>query len=223
MVEMFLADLFEFLKSLPNLLNVSACNIDMAIYLPRSDLLILLPAKCGSTWIRRAVTTLNDAHYFLGPRELRGHGTLAFYGRNFSKIAAFIRHPYTWHVSYWNYRTFVLGFWEPERAPMDRACSHLPFSQYVACVYANLPNCVGDYYSRFIGPPNARISFIGKLESLESDFTRLLTESGVSFDVERLSAIPKANVQHTRHEDASLRHLVFQHEAKLYQEFQYSV
>ena len=194
----------------------------MAIYIPKGDLLILLPAKCGSTWIRRAVTALEDTYYFLGPRELRGHGTLGFYGDNFSKIAAFIRHPYTWHVSYWNYRTSVLGYWEPERVPIDKCCANLPFSDYMACVYNKFPNCVGDYYSRFIGPPKKRVSFVGKLESIETDFIRLLTSVGVTYNRERLSTLPRANVQDDKHEDSSLRDLVFQHETQLYQEFQYS-
>lgn len=193
----------------------------MAIYIPRVDMLILLPAKCGSTWLRRAATAVEEPYYFLGPRELRGHGTLGFYGSNFSHIAAFIRHPYTWHVSYWNYRTSVLGYWEPDRAPMDKFCAKLPFSDYMTCVYKNVPHCVGDYYSRFIGPSKSRINFVGKLESIETDFIRLLTNRGVNFNRQRLSAIPHANAQNNKQENSSLRQLVYEHEAELYEEFEY--
>jgi len=193
----------------------------LAIYIPNRNALILLPAKCGSSWLRKACTNLSEQVIFLGPRELRGHGGLEFYGRNFDQIAAFIRHPFEWHVSYWNYRTYVKSFWEPERAPVDRDCGMRPFDDYIKCVYSNYPNRVSDYFARFIGETGNRIDFIGKLEHLNEDFSKLAIAWDLGLD-QRAHDLTPINKQTKKYFDPSLSELVYESEKHLYLEFGYS-
>lgn len=192
----------------------------MAIYFPSRDALLLLPAKCGSSWLRGISTTVKEPAIFLGPLELRSHGGLDFYGRHFAQIAAFIRHPFEWHVSYWNYRTYVRGYWEPDRAPVDRDCGARPFDEYIECVYAHYPTRVSDYFARFIGTNENRIDFIGKLESIRYDFELLATAWELGLTV-KPSTLPAVNAQEKKETNPNLRELVFESEKSLYLEFGY--
>ena len=195
----------------------------MAIYFVDYDALLLLPAKCGSNWLKHATSQLKLRHVLLGPMELRSHGGLSFYGKDFKTIAAFVRHPFDWHISYWNYRTNVLGQWEPDRAPVDKMCGELNFKDYIECVYKHFPNRVEEYFSRFIGEQGDRIAFVGRLENLDLDYLSLLKLIGVNVSDIDLQGIPAKNVQHNREKDDSLRHIVFENERKFYREFGYDI
>lgn len=63
----------------------------MAIYFPHSNSLLLLTPKTGTVWVREALKRSGVYHIAIGPPELRFHGYLSLFGREFSGIAAFVR------------------------------------------------------------------------------------------------------------------------------------
>lgn len=164
----------------------------MALYFPNSNAVLLLIPKTGSQWVREAVRRCGVYHINLGPEELRGHGYLALYGREFSAIGAFVRHPVSWHKSYWSYRNSNSSKWD-KRWKIDRLCGSVDFEEYVERVTTLLPNFTQHLYENFVGPPSAPISFIGKQENLKNDLVTFLKSLDEHFDIEAIEETPFIN------------------------------
>jgi hypothetical protein len=100
----------------------------MAIFLPRTNSLILEVPHTGSKWVRPAVQQAGIPFQQIGPAEWKGHGALRVHGRRFSFIACFVRSPVDWYRSYWAYR--MDRGWHPE-VELDRVCQSESFDAFV--------------------------------------------------------------------------------------------
>lgn len=164
----------------------------MAIYFPNSNSLFLLVPKTGTVWLQNALKNNGVYHIVLGPKELRGHGYLALYGRGFNKIGAIVRHPVSWHASYWSYRNSKNSNWD-DRWEIDRLCSDTIFESYVAKITKLLPQFTSNLYEKFVGPESHPIDFIGKQESLADDLCKFLNLCGEYFNEDKLQKTSTAN------------------------------
>lgn len=164
----------------------------MALYFPNSNSLLLLTPKTGSVWVREALGYAGIYSLNLGPEQLRGHGYLALYGRNFETIGAFVRHPVTWHRSYWAYRTSGRSEWDM-RWDIDRQCWDSSFHLYVEKVCRNMPQFTSKLFARFVGPESDPISFIGRQENLVSDLCDFLHLCGETFSREKIEVVAPQN------------------------------
>jgi tetratricopeptide (TPR) repeat protein len=169
----------------------------MAIFLPRSDSVILEVTKSGSKWVRAAVTASGIPHEQIGPAELRGHGTLAVHGRQFRFICCFVRNPLTWYASYWGYR--MAGGWRTAYT-LDARCQHESFRQFIRSAVAELPGFLTRYFEEYTGPLGASIDFVGRQESLADDLVRALEMAGEDFDEVAIRATAPTNVGTVRPE-----------------------
>ncbi len=167
----------------------------MAIYLDRTDTLLLEIPRTGSKWIRAAVAGAGIPHRQVGPGEWRGHGDLAVHGRKFRTIAAFVRDPVTWYASYWARRQ-ERG-WRPRYA-LDRECNSASFDEFVRKSVTIFPGFLGHVYNRYVGTPARPISFIGRQESLSDDLADALRLAGEEFDEARLRAVRPTNISSSR-------------------------
>ncbi|WP_299293974.1 hypothetical protein [uncultured Tateyamaria sp.] len=136
----------------------------MAVYFPNTNSLLLLPPKAGSVWLRAVLVESKVFHVILGPEELRGHGRLALYGREFSAIGAFVRHPISWYHSYWRYRS-KNSTWD-ERWIIDADCASSSFEEFLQLVCSEHPGYLTNLFSEFTGAPENPIDYIGKTEFL---------------------------------------------------------
>lgn len=162
----------------------------MAVRLARSRTLILTPAKTGSTWLRQALTAAGVEWSEEGPPESQGQGGLEVHARAHEFVAAFVRHPVNWYMSYWSYR--MEGGWR-ERFHLDRTCRANDFTQFVRLVASNVPGFLGAMFERFCGPPEAPVEFIGRQERLAQDLATLLELRDEPFHEEALWSHPRAN------------------------------
>lgn len=112
------------------------------------------------------------------------------------------------------------GFWEPDRAPVDRDCGSRPFDEYLNCVYTKYPTRVSDYFARFIGAPGQRIDFVGKLESISDDFRKLSETWDISLS-DQVDEMSPINKQDQKQSNPELRDMVFTSEREFYSEFGY--
>lgn len=194
----------------------------MALYFPNSDSLLLLIPKTGSTWVREATQKAGVYAVPVGPEILRGHGYLSLSGRGFRHIGAFVRHPVSWHASYWAYRNSARSSWDM-RWKIDRLCQSDNFAEYVDRVTSSFPSFVGNLFSRFTGPENDPISFIGKQETLRSDLVRFLNICEEEYDAEVVEKLAPLNVD-TRLPEISdaLAHRILSSEQEALHRYGYS-
>ncbi len=162
----------------------------MAIYLPKTDALILLVPKSGSRWIEAAVREAKIDFEAIGPTELRGHGDLSVHGRNFSFICCFVRNPVEWYRSYWAYRNRT--GWETI-FPIDTICNNSCFSTFVERATSFLPGYVTRMYAMFAGSLRDPVDFVGKQENLKVDFLTALALAGEHVNEEVIRSIPVIN------------------------------
>ena len=167
----------------------------MAIHLPRSDTLILLPPKVGSTWIRAALQSANAEFIEVGTAEWRGHGDLAVHGRSYAFLSTFVRNPATWYRSYWAYR--MERGWRPH-FDLDRECHHGTFREFVRNVIVKFPGFLTRMFERYAGPTDNPVDFVGKQERLVEDLVLLLNNRGERFDEHALRSTEARNMTSTR-------------------------
>lgn len=104
---------------------------------------------------------------------------------------------------------------------MDRDCGARPFDDYLECVYQNYPNRVSSYFARFVGEPKRRIDFIGKLEHMNEDFSKLAASWDLGLN-QRICDLEAINKQSKKSFNPALRSIVYEAEKAFYLEFGYS-
>ncbi|MFC9438724.1 hypothetical protein [Nocardia sp. NPDC057030] len=168
----------------------------MAIRFVRSNALLLLVPKTGSTWIRSKLGELGIDVEYLGDPAMRDHDLLASFDRaQYSCVGAFVRNPIEWYRSYWAYR--MEKGWRP-RYPLDEHCASDDFETFVRKAVSVLPGALGNIYRSYVGPPDAEIDFIGHQERLAEDFAKFLRTIGEEFDESVLWRGPAVNATTTR-------------------------
>lgn len=152
----------------------------MAIHLTRSNALLLLTPKTGSTWIRRRIRELGIDFEDVGDPAMREHDLLDAFDRSrYSFVGAFVRDPLEWYRSYWSYR--MEKGWRPQY-PLDEHCESDDFETFVRRAVTLLPGALGNIYASYVGAPGEEIDFVGRQENLQEDFARFLELAGEKFD-----------------------------------------
>jgi Tfp pilus assembly protein PilF len=178
----------------------------MAIFLPRTNSLILEVPKTGSKWVRAAIQRTGIPFQQIGPAEWKGHGTLGIHGRDYSFIACFVRCPVDWYRSYWSYR--VAKGWHPE-VELDRFCEADAFEDFIRKASLLLPGVLTTIYDTYTGPREDPVDFIGKQENLPNDLVTALRMCGEKFDEELILCADRINQSSLRPEyPPELRELV---------------
>ncbi|MFB8274824.1 hypothetical protein [Nocardia colli] len=192
----------------------------MAIRFVRSNALLLLVPKTGSTWIRSKLGELGIEVEYLGDPAMRDHDLLASYDRaQYSCVGAFVRSPIEWYRSYWAYR--MEKGWRPQY-PLDEHCASEDFETFIRKAVSVLPGALGNIYRSYVGPPEAQIDFIGHQERLAEDFAKFLRTIGEDFDESVLSRGPAVNATTTRPEyPAELEELITLSEWETMERFGY--
>ncbi|MFI9062441.1 tetratricopeptide repeat protein [Streptomyces sp. NPDC053429] len=163
----------------------------MALHLTRSNALLLLTPKTGSTWIRKKIRELGIPVEEIGDPAMREHDLLADFDRSqYGFVGAFVRDPLEWYRSYWSYR--MEKGWRPQYA-LDEHCESDVFETFVRRAVTTLPGALGNIYSSYVGAPGEEVDFIGRQEDLQSDFARFLTLAGEDFDAEVLAQGSRVN------------------------------
>ncbi|HEV2150655.1 MAG TPA: tetratricopeptide repeat protein [Longimicrobiaceae bacterium] len=192
----------------------------MAIYLPRTDSILLEVPKTGSKWLREAVARAGVPSEQVGPPEWRGHGDLGVHGRGFRFIACFVRNPLTWYGSYFVYRMEKNG-WRPHLL-LDRTCASDTFRGFVRNAATRIPGVVSDTYARYAGQADDPVHFVGRQESLADDLVRALRMAGEEFDEAALRATPRVNgTRATPELTPDLEHLIVLSELPAMRRFGY--
>lgn len=192
----------------------------MAIYLTRTNTLILEVPKTGSKWVRAAIRRARIPHEQIGPDEWRGHAPLSVHGRDYSFIATFVRNPITWYQSYWAYR--MEGGWRPH-FELDRRCQSDSFVQFLRNAAFHMPGFLNRVFETYVGPLNAQIDFVGKQETLGPDLVRALRAAGEEFDEQAILDTPKANTTAIKPEyPRELKELITYSEYKTMRRFGYT-
>jgi Tfp pilus assembly protein PilF len=152
----------------------------MALHFTRSNALLLLVPKTGSTWIRQKVKELGLPVEEVGDPAMREHDFLTAFDRSaYGFVGAFVRDPIDWYRSYWSYR--MERGWRPQY-PLDRHCRNDDFESFVRCAVTTLPGALGNIYTSYVGEPGADVDFVGRQERLAEDFMRFLRLAGEEFD-----------------------------------------
>lgn len=191
----------------------------MAIYLPRTDTLVLEVVKTGSKWVRQALANAGVPTEQIGDPALRGHGDLAVHGRNFRFICCFVREPASWYRSYWAYR--MERRWRPH-ITLDRLCASDSFKGFVRNACRSLPGQLSRLFEAYVGPRENPVHYTGKQESLAEDLVTALRLAGETFDADRLRATPRVNATRLVPElTADLRDLILLSEYEACDRFGY--
>jgi Tfp pilus assembly protein PilF len=170
----------------------------MALHFTRTNALLLLVPKTGSTWIRAKVEELGLAVEAVGDPAMRDHDTLDHYDRSrYRYVGAFVRDPIEWYRSYWAYRK-ERG-WRPQY-PLDEHCQSEDFETFVRRAASVLPGALGNIYSSYVGPPGGEVDFVGRQERLAEDFAHFLRLVGEDVDEKAVSRGPRVNATTTRPE-----------------------
>jgi Tfp pilus assembly protein PilF len=166
----------------------------MALHFTRSNALLLLVPKTGSTWIRAKVKELGLEVEEVGDPAMREHDFLTAFDRSaYSFVGAFVRNPVDWYRSYWSYR--MERGWRPQY-PLDRHCESDDFETFVRRAVTTLPGALGNIYTSYVGEPGAEVEFVGRQESLAPDFARFLRLAGE--DVDESVLLDESRVNETR-------------------------
>jgi hypothetical protein len=154
--------------------------------------------KTGGTWVVKALT---QAGVPVVPPEVdnnrpqvrAGHATLADL-EEYSDLftIAFVRHPLSWWRSYWGYR-MRRGWDDGQGDKIIQLARSDNFDDFIELVIENLPGHLNRLYSRYVGPPEQPISFVGRYESLTDDLVEGLRLGGEEFDEEKLRSCKPVN------------------------------
>jgi Tfp pilus assembly protein PilF len=168
----------------------------MALHFKRSDALLLLVPKTGSTWIRAKVKELGLEVEEVGDPAMREHDQLAAFDRKkFRYVGAFVRNPIDWYRSYWAYR--MERGWRPAYA-LDRECASDDFETFVRRAVSILPGALANIYGSYIGSAARPVDFIGRQEQLEGDFGGFLALIGEPLDPAALERGARVNATRLR-------------------------
>jgi hypothetical protein len=155
--------------------------------------------KTGGTWATRAIIQAGvdvhepdvsdpDTHY-----GAMGHVRIdEIPERDGLFVIGCVRHPLTWWRSFWVHR--MRHGWNSPDHEVDSRASSEDFDDFIEQVIENLPGFLGDFYARFVGPPEQPISFIGRNETLVDDLCEALQLAGQPFDEEKLRSFPRRNI-----------------------------
>lgn len=168
----------------------------MALQFVRSNALLLLVPKTGSTWIRAKVKELGLEVREVGDPAMREHDLLAHFDRSaYSRVGAFVRNPVDWYRSYWSYR--MERGWRHQYA-LDEHCESEQFETFVRRAVSILPGALGNIYTSYTGGPDEEIDFIGRQENLAADFAGFLRLIGEPFDPALLDGGRRVNATSIR-------------------------
>ncbi|MFD6425055.1 hypothetical protein [Streptomyces sp. NPDC060198] len=168
----------------------------MALHLTRSNALLLLTPKTGSTWIRKKIRELGIAFEEVGDPAMREHDLLAAFDRSaYGFVGAFVRDPLEWYRSYWSYR--MEKGWRPQY-PLDEHCESDDFETFVRRAVTTLPGALGNIYTSYVGAPGEEVDFVGRQENLADDFARFLELAGEEFDADVLAEGSRINATKIR-------------------------
>lgn len=175
----------------------------MAILLTDSGTLIQEPIKCGTTWLREALTTLHIP--WRDPEPVwaccRRHSPWWCY-RPAPLVVALVRRPDEWLRSVYAFHRgtqeggslplpWVSGKWYAQRAVLGECVP----STFAAFLEALEGGCVSRYFDAFTGPAgNPCVGMTLRQESLAADLAVLLGRLGRPVASDRLQALPRVNV-----------------------------
>jgi hypothetical protein len=157
-------------------------------------LLYLHVPKTGGHW---TLAAMEAAGIVLQHEGGTRHATLEHVSPRDRFTFGFVREPLSWYASWWRHCQVIDPTWR-ERGRQFPDAAHVyfvdqPFERYVEAVLDQAPGYLSGYYRRFVGPPEAPISFVGRYERLTDDLVRALREAGVSFDEDALRAVRPIN------------------------------
>jgi hypothetical protein len=168
----------------------------MAFFLTKT--VFIHTPKCAGRWIKghlNAACTVLEKEYtqgFLGEKNTEHYApTLEEIGDK--KPFAFVRHPIVWLASLHNHRMRKRGNWFRDRFPLERA-GHSDWHQFVKNV-CDHQDWIQEYFDMHVGPYGDNIA-IGKMEDVEGELIRILTDLGEPFDISKLKG--KGKVMHKR-------------------------
>lgn len=163
----------------------------MAILFTRTNSLLLLVPKTGSTWIRNKIKEIDLGAKMVGYPDARDHDELDRFNReDYNHIGAFIRNPVDWYRSYWSHRQEIgwSTYW-----PIDTNCGDDDFPTFIRNVVERMPGVYSDLLEAYVGPPHDEIDFIGSQENLLDDYLKFFKHVGEDVDVQAFRAGDKAN------------------------------
>ena len=160
----------------------------MALHLLEYNAIVYEPVRCGTTWIREALTEAGIEWRRATPVEgvCPRHALPQHYPGEYAASACPVRHPREWLESYWRYHTgaplahddaFRNGRWYPHQFLPDR----LPddFGEFATWFVATRPAGVTRYFEWFVGPAGGeRVDRILRQERLADDLGDWLASLG---------------------------------------------
>jgi len=154
----------------------------MAFFLTKSC--FIHTPKCAGRWIKKRLVdacTITDREYtqgFLGEKNYE-HYAPTWEELGNKKPFAFVRHPIVWLASLHNHRMRKRGNWFPDRFPLEKA-GHSDWHQFVKNVCEH-KDWIQEYYDMHVGQYGDNIA-IGKMENVEADLIKILTDLGEPFE-----------------------------------------
>lgn len=159
------------------------------IILPGPNFGILEVPKCGTTWIRHAISRFQIPHRFgdnlLTRKACPRHSPPSCYNLKGMKIVAQVRDPASWAESVWQFHQ-IPAFMEPGRyyaqAHLLPKCDE-PFAAWIERLLST-PGCVSRYFNQFVEPAEVVL----RQRKLERDLYLLLNRCGYYYLSERMYA-----------------------------------
>ena len=142
--------------------------------------------KCAGRWIKGH---LSQACTVVGYNAEQNHYAPTWEELDGKKPFAFVRHPITWLASLHNHRMRKRGNWFPDRFPLEKI-GHPNWHQFVKNVCEH-ENWIQEYFDMHVGQYGDNVA-IGKMENLEVELIRILTELQEPFDRTKLEGKGKA-------------------------------
>lgn len=173
----------------------------MALYLPDRNALFLHIPKTGGFWVEEAMKRVGLATQLIpSPQDWTRadrHCLLADFDGKPDFVFAFVRHPLRWYESWWRYQAGKHHNWDRWRwhptYPLQ-SCRASDFNQFIANVEQQAPGFLRRFYEQYVGPPEAPIHFIGRVERIVDDFLRAMAAIDWPVDRRVLGRIPRQNV-----------------------------
>ena len=135
-------------------------------YLPNNAIFIHVPKTGGST-VFNILRLLNMKGDYCVPKE--PHPTLDKLDPRAFKFA-FVRHPWRWIISMWRYLT------------LKKRARGLNFGDYLDYYYQEGKPMITPLVYSMIGPPGARIHYVGRQENLINDLQTALRLAGIPYE-----------------------------------------
>ena len=198
-------------------LEAKTYRLDFIKILPEQELIYLIVPKVANTRIRATLGAISGR----APRTPRSMSVVSFYRLATSPTAlrfAYVRNPYAKLVSLWSNlvrdlplvpSTRMIDSYLAQRAQVDPtlpagADKTLSFEDFItfSCAAADArfhPNF--QLQSDLLTVPGIKLDFIGRLESFNTDFIRVLDHVGASEAVRRDAFVPVNASQHNSWSD----------------------